>query len=341
MKKTALVICPGRGTYNAAELGYLHHYHAAETDFISRLDELRTTHKQVSISALDKAQNFKPSQHMTGDNASLLIYACALADFQTIDREKIDIVAVTGNSMGWYLALAAANALSLEDGARLVNTMGTIMHEHAVGGQIVYPLIDENWVISPEKKNLIVNILDNKPSGAFIETSIHLGGLIVFAADKTGLSYLQKSLPKQSPYPLRLAHHGAFHSALLGDIIPMAQKALPRNMFKSPDIPMIDGHGQIWIPRASDIDALYAYTLGAQINTAFNFSKAVEVGIKEFAPDMVIILGPGSTLGGPTAQELIKHRWVGLESKADFKQRQSDSPFIISMNIDEQRERIT
>ena len=27
IKKTAVVICPGRGTYGKAELGYLHKYH--------------------------------------------------------------------------------------------------------------------------------------------------------------------------------------------------------------------------------------------------------------------------------------------------------------------------
>jgi [acyl-carrier-protein] S-malonyltransferase len=42
---------------------------------------------------------------MPGDNASLLIYACALADFAAIDRDRFEVVAVTGNSMGWYLAL--------------------------------------------------------------------------------------------------------------------------------------------------------------------------------------------------------------------------------------------
>jgi len=61
------------------------------------------------------------------------------------------------------------------------------------------------------------------------------------------------------------------------------------------------------------------------------------VGIKDYAPDAIIILGPGSTLGGPAAQELIKHHWEGLESKDDFKQRQLDNPYIISMNIEEQR----
>lgn len=337
MKKSALVICPGRGTYNAPELGYLYRHHRDNKALISALDTLRRTEGQITLTELDQAQNFKSGLHMTGDNASLLIYGCAMADFQAINRDVFDIVAIAGNSMGWYLSLTAAGALSFEDGARLVNTTGRMMHEKAQGGQIVYPLTDENWHVSAEKRALIDHVLQEKPADAIITTSIRLGGLIVFAANRQGLSYLQKALPTEDRFPMRLAHHGAFHSPLVDEIIPMAQSALPRSLFTQPDIPMIDGQGNIWNPGSTNLADLYDYTLGTQINSTFDFSKAVEVGVKDYAPDVIIILGPGSTLGGPTAQELIKHRWEGLESKADFKQRQLQNPYIISMNIEDQR----
>jgi len=337
MKKSALVICPGRGTYNAAELGYLYSNHSGKTPFIMQLDALRRSAGQATLTDLDQADSFTSSLHLTGDNASLLIYGCAMGDFQDINRDIFDIVAVTGNSMGWYLALAAAGALSLEDGAQLVNTMGGMMHEKAEGGQIVYPITNQDWQVSPEKLADIDHVITGKPDDAIIKTSIRLGGLVVFAANRKGLSYLQKSLPADERFPMRLAHHGAFHSEILDDIVPMAQAALPQSLFTQPNIPMIDGQGHIWNPGAANLSDLYHYTLGDQINTTFDFSKAVEVGVKEYAPDVIIILGPGSTLGGPTAQELIKHHWEGLASKSDFKQRQSQNPYIISMNITQQR----
>lgn len=337
MKKSALIICPGRGTYNAAELGYLYRHHSDKKPFIAQLDDLRRQAGQISITELDQADRFKSGLHMTGDNASLLIYACAMADFRAINPKKYEISAIMGNSMGWYLTLAAAGALTLDGGAELVNTMGRIMHETAEGGQIVYPITDKDWRVSSEKRSQIEHVLQQRPSGAEIFTSIKLGGLIVFAANRAGLSYLQKSLPPDDRFPMRLAHHGAFHSPLLDNIVPMAKAALPQSLFRQPKIPMIDGQGKVWSPGSTDIKALYDYTLGAQINTAFDFSKALEVGIKDYAPDVIIILGPGTTLGGPAAQELIKHRWEGLESKADFKQRQSQNPYIISMGMDDQR----
>jgi [acyl-carrier-protein] S-malonyltransferase len=78
-----------------------------EARMVAQLDAYRARLGQPTISALDGADKYSPSLHMPGDNASLLIYACALADFAAIDRDRFEVVAVTGNSMGWYLALLA------------------------------------------------------------------------------------------------------------------------------------------------------------------------------------------------------------------------------------------
>ncbi len=337
-KPTALVVCPGRGTYAAATLGYLAAHHSDKTDFLAMIDRVRTKSEQSSIIDLDKAAKFSPSRHLTGDNASLLIYACALGDWAAINREKFDIVAVTGNSMGWYLALACAGALSLEDGADLVNTMGTLMHAQAVGGQIVYPLVNDKWQRDPAREKLVADILtDARATDKNIHISIHLGGMVVFAADPAGLRHLKKVLPPDDIYPLGLTHHGAFHSPLMDPIIPQAQDLLGEELFQNPDIPMIDGRGTIWSGLAVDQQALYEYTLGAQINRSYDFSKAIEIGIKEFAPDKIIILGPGTTMGGPVAQELIAQDWYGMKDKASFKKVQSENPPIISMGIEQQR----
>ena len=52
----------------------------------------------------------------------VLIYAATIGDFMAIDREQIEVVAVTGNSMGWYSALACGGALTAENGFLVANT---------------------------------------------------------------------------------------------------------------------------------------------------------------------------------------------------------------------------
>ena len=339
MKKRALVICPGRGTYNATELGYLKTHHAARQDVIAAVDAVRGAMGQMTVSQLDGADKYTPSVHMTGDNASALIYACAMADFAAIDREKFDIVAVTGNSMGWYLALACAGIVDLAGGARLVNNMGGIMHQHGAGGQIVWSICDDNWNIQKDKLLFINNLMIEASiiSEVSIYISIRLGGMIVFAADEAGLKWLMERLPKDDRFPLRLMHHAAFHSPLLNHVVPMARSDNPLSDFGVGEIPAIDGQGRIWSPRAFNRDAIYAYTLGAQLTDSYDFTRAVQVAAAEFAPDTVIVLGPGTTLGAPIAQALIASGWRGLSSKADFQARQQGEPILISMGMAEQR----
>jgi hypothetical protein len=121
-RETVLVVCPGRGTYNAPELGYLARYHGG-SEWLARFDALRAGVGKAALTALDSAAKFTPV-HLRGDNAAPLIHACAFLDFLSLDRERFDVVAVTGNSMGWYTALACAGAVSGEHGFAIADGMG-------------------------------------------------------------------------------------------------------------------------------------------------------------------------------------------------------------------------
>ena len=130
-----------------------------------------------------------------------------------------------------------------------------------------------------------------------VHISIHLGGMIVFAADDNGLKWLSERLPKDDRFPMRLMHHAAFHSPLLDHIPEMARAANPLADFGAGELSAVDGQGKVWSPKAFDPAAIYDYTLGAQLNRTYDFTRAVQVAAAEFAPDKIIVLGPGTTLG--------------------------------------------
>ncbi len=341
-RQRAIVVCPGRGTYNAAELGYLNRFHGDKSAFVADMDAVRAEAGQVAISELDGAARFSPSKHGSGDNASLLIYTCAMADYQSINNDLYDVVGVTGNSMGWYLSLAAGGATSMINGAQIVNTMGGIMTTHGQGGQVVFSLMNENWTVDPEKKQALDRVLGEarNQSGISVSVSIYLGGMVVLAADDAGLAFLLDKLPKDDRFPFQIRGHSAFHSSLLDHCVPLAQEALGQNMISAPEIPLIDGLGNVWMPYATDPAQLYQYTLGRQINDTYNFSRAIEVAAKEFAPDVFIVLGPGTTMGAPVAQTLIDIGWRNLAGKDSFKQQQAVEPIVLSMGIEDQRARV-
>ena len=136
---------------------------------------------------------------------------------------------------------------------------------------------------------------------------------------------------------MRLPNHAAFHSKLQLSVAAKGRDDLSESLFLQPDLPLIDGRGAIWNPKASNLTALYAYTLGHQVVETFDFTKAIRTAALEFMPDMFIVLGPGTTLGGATAQCLLLANWRGLNTKPEFKAAQTAQPILASMGTPEQR----
>lgn len=335
----AVVVCPGRGTYNATELGYLAR-HFPDRALLRAFDAQRTAIGQDTLSDLDGAERFSMARHTRGDNASGLIYAASYGDFLSLRRDRIEVVAVTGNSMGWYTTLACAGALSAEDGFRVANTMGTLMQRALVGGQLIYPWVGDDWVPDQARKTALLALVAEIGAQADkqLYLSIDLGGMLVLAGDEAGLKAFEAAVePAQQRFPMRLGNHAAFHTPMQAPVAEQGRAALPEALFAQPKLPMIDGRGAIWWPGATRTPALRAYTLGAQVTEPYDFTRALKVAAREFAPDLFIILGPGTTLGGAVAQSLIQAQWRGLRSKADFQRRQAEAPLLAAMGLPEQR----
>jgi malonyl CoA-acyl carrier protein transacylase len=337
-RQAALIVCPGRGTYGKAELGYLERLHADKAALIESFDRLRDERGQATLSALDGAERFSPALHTRGDIASPLIFASSYADFLAIDRSRYAIAAVTGNSMGWYTTLAVAGAVEAEDGFRIVDAMGENSQAGEPGGQVLLTLVGDDWRPVPGLRDAVLA----KAAEVGVHLSIDLGGMLVIAGTEAGLDALIASAPPTpARAPLRLVNHGPFHSPLMQGSSDRAL-GLPATWIGSPDIPMIDGRGHIWRPHAASPDALLRYTFGTQILEPYDFTRAVQVAVREYAPDRIILLGPGDTLGGAIAQALIAIEWRGLSSKRDFQEMQASSePVLLAMGREDQRERVT
>jgi len=337
-KKRIVVVCPGRGTYTKETLGYLQKYGKHVNEFISDIDQRRQKLNELSISEMDNMPTFQPNIHTKGENASSLIYVCAYADFMAIDREKYNIVAITGNSMGWYLACAFGGALDWANGFSVINTMGSMMKNETIGGQVIYPIVDEKWKFSQEKMDQVRAAVGkvNQREGCEVYDSIYLGGYIVLGANKAGTQALLKELPQVENYPFQLINHAAFHTPLLKSTSEKAFQILPEGLFQKPHTALIDGRGQIWQPYSTDVQKLYQYTLGQQVYATYDFTQAITVALKEFAPDHLFLLGPGGSLGGSIGQIMIKNDWRNLKNKDDFSRSQESDlnegqPFLVSM----------
>ena len=337
-----LVLCPGRGSYLKEDLGSLA---GVVSPAVDRFEQLRRQAGRPSLREIDGAGRFDPNLHLRGEHASSLTAAISLADLEQISPDKAQVVGVCGNSMGWYTALGYAGALPMEDCARLIETMGAwqASDQHGVvGGQIVYPLVGEDWRMDPAARARVEQAVAEIPD---LYWSIRLGGQAVLGGSEQALATAAQRLPPivqgSLSFPLRLPFHSAFHPPLLAAAAERAEAELSDLDWGAPRLPLVDGAGQLWRPRWADPAALAAWTLGPQVVEPFDFSLMLKVALGELAPDAVVLPGPNSKLGGAVAQAMISLGWQGLRHKDDFVDRQrGPRPLLLAMRWPDQRRRL-
>jgi malonyl CoA-acyl carrier protein transacylase len=326
--RRVVLLCPGRGSYTEKGLRSL----APADELVATAEALRARYDLEPLAGLDGAPRFEPARHLRPAHAAPLIYLCTMVDTRAV-RERERIVCVAGNSLGWYTALAVAGVLSFEDGFRLVQEVALLQEGGEPGGQVLYPLVDADWRRSRAAEATVERVLAEAPGEVF--PSIHLGGYAVLAGTPAGIARLLKELPPvqlgKTSYPFRLAQHGPYHTPLASSVAARARTELADLAFRPPAIPLVDGRG-VRFTASADPEALRAYTLGAQVDTPYDFTTSVRVATLEYAPERLVLPGPGNTLGGVAAQILIEVGWRGLASRGDFERLQAGpAPVVESL----------
>ncbi|MEQ1566676.1 MAG: ACP S-malonyltransferase [Myxococcota bacterium] len=339
--RRVLVVCPGRGSYDRASLGTLKD-RGAGAEWVAACDAYRAARGAPTVSELDAEPVYKAARHVAGEHASLLTFACSVADAAELAPDRFEVVGVVGNSMGWYTALAVAGALPPPDAIRLVDTMGSYQQDNVIGGQVLYPTTDEGWVPDPAlEHNVEAALASVSAEGHTAEWSIRLGGFAVLGADGPGTKRLLAALPPvqrgERTFPVQLPLHSAFHTSLMAATSDRARSELADLAFSAPRVPLVDGRGKIFRPRVADPRELADYTLGHQVVAPYDFERSVVTALHHLAPDLVVALGPGNPLGGPLARTLVRDGWRGARTRAAFEAANRSEGMLASFGVTIQR----
>ncbi|GAB4142462.1 MAG: ACP S-malonyltransferase [Planctomycetota bacterium] len=317
---TAVLFCPGRGAYGREELGSIRRLEprgeiAAALD---AADEARRAEGRPAVRDLDAADRFRPGLHLDGENAAELIYFATLAHVARL-RERYRILAVGGNSLGWYTALPAAGALDPLAGRTLVATMARLQ-KSVKGGQILTTTVDERWLTDPPLAVAVERALQGVGRDvSFCARSIRLGGHEVLAGTDEAVAALLERLPSvkigSREFPIRLAGHGPFHTKLCEGIADAAEDALADLPVRRPECHLIDGFGSLHTPWSADPSGLLDYTLREQVVETFDFTAAVRTAMREFQPDVLLCAGPGTSLRAPVGHVVLREGWRGIADR--------------------------
>ncbi|HEX6654986.1 MAG TPA: ACP S-malonyltransferase [Candidatus Limnocylindria bacterium] len=332
----SVLVCPGIGSYGASSLGSLPGDHPA----VQAAEGIRLEYGLESLVDLDRAEQIDPARHLRPANAAALTFVATLLD---AERAMADhrLVAVIGSSMGWFSAIAVAAALPFEDAFRVVQEVALLRERAASGpgsgGQVIYPLSGPDWRRSADLEAAVLDVLADDGAGERqVFESIDLGGFVVLAGDRAGVARLLARLPAVKAgtrrFPLRLALQGPDHTPLAEEVAEQAADRLTGLHWQAPATTLIDGRGTRWTPWSTDAAGLRHYTLGAQLTEPFRFTTSLHVALREYAPELVVLAGPGATLGSIVGGIVVGEGYRGLRSRAAFEAAQHSSrPLVLSM----------
>jgi len=318
----AVLFCPGRGSYTKDELGFVGRTlrPGPVADALAACDDWRRAQGRPSLREIDGAEKFRPGLHLDGENAAELIYFGTLAQVEHL-RERYRILAVAGNSLGWYTALPAAGALDPTSGWRLVATMAALQRQ-VPGGQVLTTTVGDDWQPNPELQVAVLGCLDalrDRGDETYCDHSIRLGGHEVLAGTEAAIAALLVHLPKvkvgERDFPFRLAGHGPFHTRLCQPVAEQAAAMLADLPLREPECHLIDGRGNVHSPWSADPRELLAYTTAAQVVETFDFSACVRTAMREFQPDVLLCAGPGNSLRAPVGHCVLREGWRGVQDK--------------------------
>ncbi len=261
----ALVICPGRGTYGKAELGYLKRLHADKAELIERLRPA--------------ARRARPADHLRARRRRALQPGTAHARRHRLAADLHRLLCRFPRHRP--VALRHRRGHRQFDGLvhdarrrRRGRAPNTASRSSTRWARTARPASPAARSCSPSStrngarcracaRPCSASSRRSMPGpDAALYLSIELGGMMVFAGNEAGLAALlaeapptpgARAAPPRQSRPLP-------HPADAGLVGPRPAR-LPADWFGAPDVPMIDGRGHIWRPFASDAEALRALHL--------------------------------------------------------------------------------
>ncbi len=207
------------------------------------------------------------------------IYCASLAGYGRLDDDEGDVYA--GHSLGEIAALAAAGAVSEEDGLRLVALRGRLMQDIAEGrpGDGMLALIgDQADPASIAERHGLAVANDNAP------------GQVVLSGGGEALDAAAAEAEEAGMRATRLAVSGASHNPVMESAVPEYESALADTSFSEPRVPVFSG---VTAAPFDDIRRRLAESLTNPVRW-----REVLLALQERGIQRIVETGPGKVLIG-------------------------------------------
>jgi [acyl-carrier-protein] S-malonyltransferase len=158
------------------------------------------------------------------------IFCAALAGFDVL-RDRVEPDVMAGHSLGEIAALAAAGAVTAEDGLRLVAARGRLMQEAAEraadGGMMAVRARERTSVERVAEEGGLTVANDNAPDQ------------LVLSGPDDGLAAAEEQLREAGVRVKRLPVAGAFHSPLMEPAVEPFRAVVLETELREPRVPVL------------------------------------------------------------------------------------------------------
>ena len=206
-------------------------------------EEYRNVYKKVEeITGVKVADiTFNSSEEILSQtkNTQICILTMSLAILELLKKEKIQAIASSGLSLGEYSALINSEAISFEDGVKIVKTRGELMQELCPKG---------DWsmaAILGLDEETVTNVCNEISNGFVAPANFNCPGQIVISGEKKAVDEVSQKLKEAgAKRTLELKTSGPFHTKMLEKASIELRKELENieiNSFNTKVIKNIDG----------------------------------------------------------------------------------------------------
>lgn len=218
----------------------------------------------------------------------IAILTMSLAITAILKNKNIIPQMTAGLSLGEYSALICSEALSFEEGVKLVAKRGTYMQELAPNGEwlmaAILGMTDEQ----------VKEICKKVTTGFVVPANFNCKGQVVISGEKQAIEEAEVLAKEEGARKVRILNTaGPFHTELLKEASEALKVDLDKTHFQDCKIPVvknIDG-----LPYTKDENK--KEILAKHIISPVQFTKTIETMI-ENGIDTFIEIGPGKALSG-------------------------------------------
>lgn len=220
------------------------------------------------------------------------LYVCSLAAVELLKQESPEVVAqcqyAAGLSLGEYTALAFANAISFEDGLRVVKVRGEAMQaaaEATPSGMVSSLMLKDEQVAEVCQQS--------QTAGPLWIANYLCPGNTVLSGSREGCAKVAELIEAAGGRPIPLTVAGAFHTPIMQSACDQLDAVLKTVTIAAPRIPVISNVDAAAHSDPEEIRQLLVRQVVQPVRWEASMRHLIASGVTQFYE-----LGPGKVLKG-------------------------------------------